>query len=35
MLSSSKRIVEMTGRTQKSAQAEVDTAVERLFTYAA
>ena len=30
-----KRIVEMTGRTQKSAQAEVDTAVERLFTYAA
>jgi len=25
----------MTGRTQKSAQAEVDTAVERLFTYAA
>ena len=28
-------IVEMTGRTQKSAQAEVDTAVERLFTYAA
>jgi aldehyde dehydrogenase (NAD+) len=30
-----KRIVEMTGRTKKSAQAEVDTAVERLFTYAA
>jgi aldehyde dehydrogenase (NAD+) len=30
-----KRIVEMTGRTQKSAQAEVDAAVERLFTYAA
>jgi aldehyde dehydrogenase (NAD+) len=30
-----KRIVEMTGRAQKSAQAEVDTAVERLFTYAA
>jgi aldehyde dehydrogenase (NAD+) len=30
-----KRIVEMTGRTPKSAQAEVDTAVERLFTYAA
>ena len=30
-----KRIVEMTGRTQKSAQKEVDTAVERLFTYAA
>ncbi|HAX68552.1 MAG TPA: aldehyde dehydrogenase family protein [Anaerolineales bacterium] len=30
-----KRIVEMTGRTQKSAQAEVDTAVERLFSYAA
>jgi aldehyde dehydrogenase (NAD+) len=30
-----KRIVEMTGRTQKSAQAEVDTSVERLFTYAA
>lgn len=30
-----KRIVQMTGRTQKSAQAEVDTAVERLFTYAA
>jgi aldehyde dehydrogenase (NAD+) len=29
------RIVEMTGRTQKSAQAEVDAAVERLFTYAA
>jgi aldehyde dehydrogenase (NAD+) len=29
------RIVEMTGRTRKSAQAEVDTAVERLFTYAA
>jgi len=29
------RIVEMTGRTKKSAQAEVDTAVERLFTYAA
>jgi aldehyde dehydrogenase (NAD+) len=30
-----KRIVEMTGRTQNSAQAEVDKAVERLFTYAA
>jgi aldehyde dehydrogenase (NAD+) len=30
-----KHLVEMTGRTQKSAQAEVDTAVERLFTYAA
>lgn len=30
-----KRIVEMTGRTQKSAQAEVDAAVERLFSYAA
>jgi aldehyde dehydrogenase (NAD+) len=30
-----KRIVEMTGRTQKSAQAEVDVSVERLFTYAA
>ena len=30
-----KRIIEMTGRTQKSAQAEVDAAVERLFTYAA
>ncbi len=30
-----KRIVEMTGRTQKSAQAEVEAAVERLFTYAA
>ena len=29
------RIVEMTGRTKKSAQTEVDTAVERLFTYAA
>ncbi len=29
------RIVEMTGRTRKSAQAEVDAAVERLFTYAA
>jgi aldehyde dehydrogenase (NAD+) len=29
------RIVEMTGRTKKSAQAEVDAAVERLFTYAA
>lgn len=29
------RIVEMTGRTKKSAQAEVDTAVERLFSYAA
>ena len=29
------RIVEMTGRTKKSSQAEVDTAVERLFTYAA
>ncbi len=30
-----KRIVEMTGRTQKSSQAEVDRTVERLFTYAA
>lgn len=30
-----KRIADMTGRTQKSAQAEVDAAVERLFTYAA
>ena len=30
-----KRIIEMTGRTQKSAGAEVDAAVERLFTYAA
>ncbi|HEY9152886.1 MAG TPA: aldehyde dehydrogenase family protein [Anaerolineales bacterium] len=30
-----KRIVEMTGRTPESAQAEVDAAVERLFTYAA
>ncbi|MHB8778029.1 MAG: aldehyde dehydrogenase family protein [Anaerolineales bacterium] len=30
-----KRIAGMTGRTQKSAQAEVDAAVERLFTYAA
>jgi aldehyde dehydrogenase (NAD+) len=29
------RIVQMTGRTKKSAQAEVDAAVERLFTYAA
>jgi len=29
------RIVEMTGHTKKSAQAEVDTAVERLFSYAA
>jgi aldehyde dehydrogenase (NAD+) len=29
------RIAEMTGRTQKSAQAEVDGAVERLFSYAA
>ena len=29
------RIVEMTGRTKKDAQAEVDAAVERLFTYAA
>lgn len=29
------RIVKMTGRTHKSAQTEVDTAVERLFTYAA
>ena len=28
-------IVEMTGRTKKSTQAEVDAAVERLFTYAA
>jgi aldehyde dehydrogenase (NAD+) len=30
-----KRIVEMTGRPQKSAQAEVDASVERLFSYAA
>jgi aldehyde dehydrogenase (NAD+) len=30
-----KRIVEMTGRTPESAQAEVDASVERLFTYAA
>ncbi len=30
-----KRIIEMTGRTPVSAQAEVDAAVERLFTYAA
>ncbi|HUI89557.1 MAG TPA: aldehyde dehydrogenase family protein [Anaerolineales bacterium] len=30
-----KRIVEMTGRAHESAQAEVDAAVERLFTYAA
>jgi len=30
-----KRIVEMTGRTPRSAQAEVNKAVERLFTYAA
>jgi aldehyde dehydrogenase (NAD+) len=30
-----KRILEMTGRTQKSAGAEVDAAVERLFSYAA
>ncbi len=29
------RIVTMTGRTKKSAQAEVDTSVQRLFTYAA
>jgi aldehyde dehydrogenase (NAD+) len=29
------RIVNMTGRTQKSARAEVDASVERLFTYAA
>ncbi len=29
------RIVQMTGRSKKSAQAEVDMAVERLFTYAA
>jgi len=29
------RIIAMTGRTKKSAQSEVDTAVERLFTYAA
>jgi aldehyde dehydrogenase (NAD+) len=29
------RIVEMTGRTKKSAQDEVNTSVERLFTYAA
>jgi len=30
-----KRIVAMTGRSSKSAQVEVDTAVSRLFTYAA
>ena len=30
-----KRIIEMTERTQEFAQAEVDAAVERLFTYAA
>ncbi len=30
-----KRIQEMTGRTHKSAQAEVDASVERLFSYAA
>ena len=30
-----KRIIEMTGRTRESAQAEVDASVERLFTYAA
>jgi len=30
-----KRIVDMTGRTKASAQAEVDASVERLFTYAA
>jgi aldehyde dehydrogenase (NAD+) len=29
------RIIAMTGRTRKSAQAEVDAAVSRLFTYAA
>jgi aldehyde dehydrogenase (NAD+) len=29
------RITDMTGRTKRSAQAEVDAAVERLFTYAA
>jgi aldehyde dehydrogenase (NAD+) len=29
------RIVEMTGQSKKSAQSEVDAAVERLFTYAA
>jgi aldehyde dehydrogenase (NAD+) len=29
------RIAQMTGRTRKSAQLEVDAAVERLFTYAA
>jgi len=29
------RIVTMTGRTKKSAQAEVNTSVQRLFTYAA
>jgi aldehyde dehydrogenase (NAD+) len=29
------RLVEMTARTRKSAQTEVDAAVERLFTYAA
>jgi aldehyde dehydrogenase (NAD+) len=29
------RLVAMTGRTKKSAQAEVDAAVERLFSYAA
>jgi aldehyde dehydrogenase (NAD+) len=30
-----RRLEEMTGRTRKSAQAEVDAAVERLFSYAA
>ncbi len=29
------RIIEMTARTKKSAKAEVNTAIERLFTYAA
>ncbi|MGE5073129.1 MAG: aldehyde dehydrogenase family protein, partial [Anaerolineae bacterium] len=29
------RVVEMTGRSRKSAQAEVDAAVQRLFSYAA
>jgi aldehyde dehydrogenase (NAD+) len=29
------RIIEMTGRTRKSAQSEVDAAVKRLFSYAA
>ena len=30
-----RRIVDMTGRTNKTAQAEVDASVQRLFTYAA